>query len=149
MAEITTRSVTALVLAAAFATAPQPGAHAAHDARQAGQGSQAVPSEAQRPGDREGARRDFSCGTAAGGARVTTHMADPRLARNRPAACALALDVADAYHEHVPAATPQDGLPYFLVQVRGIGWSCARVAGASVPYGQCTHPPGDDVKVYG
>ncbi|PZG06401.1 hypothetical protein [Nonomuraea aridisoli] len=151
MAEITTRSVTALVLAAAFTTAAHPGAHAAHHARQADQKThdarQTGQAGAQRPGDRVGAR-DFSCGTAAGGAQVTTHMTDPGLAADRPAACALALDVAGAYQKHVPAAAPADGMPYFLVQVRGTGWSCARVTGASVPHGQCTHPPGDNVKVF-
>ncbi|SDK63206.1 hypothetical protein SAMN05421874_109140 [Nonomuraea maritima] len=118
-----TRSVTALALAMTVA------AGFSTDAR-------AVPHD----------RAEFACGKAPKGARVTVHMTHPSLAHNRAAACTVAMDVADAYARNAPA--PQGDLPYFLVQVGGTGWSCSRVEQATVPHGECVHPPGDKVKVY-
>lgn len=119
-----TRSVTALALATTVAatTGFSTGTQVVHD------------------------RAEFACGKATQGARVTVQLTHPRLAHDRSAACAIAMDVADAYARNAPA--PQDALPYVLVQVRGAGWSCSRIEQATAPHGECVHPPGDKVKVY-
>jgi hypothetical protein len=94
------------------------------------------------------AQAEHACGRSPDGATVMADMAGDRLA-----ACGIAMDVAVAYQNHFPSsreALPGD-LVGFTVQVDGAPWECMMVQRAQDirPHGQCVHPSGDNVKLFG
>ncbi|MGR6919707.1 hypothetical protein ACU635_36210 [[Actinomadura] parvosata] len=91
---------------------------------------------------------DHACGRSPDGAAVVAEMAG-----DRARACEIAMDVAVAYQNGFPSsreALPDD-LVSFTVQVDGAPWECMTVQRAqdTKPHGQCVHPSGDNVKLYG
>jgi hypothetical protein len=94
------------------------------------------------------AQADHDCGRSPDGASVVAQMEG-----ERAQACETAMDVAVAYQNQFPSsreALPDDTVN-FTVQVNGAPWECMTVQRAqdAKPHGQCVHPSGDNVTLYG
>jgi hypothetical protein len=93
------------------------------------------------------ARAEHDCGRSPDGAIVEAAMDG-----ERAEACETAMDVAVAYQNNFPSTGALADDPVdFTVQVDGAPWECMVVETVRdvKPRGQCVHPSGDTVNLYG